>query len=151
MRKRLIGILVFGLIMALALPAIILASNSKAPRGNIEGEVFYDRNQNGAPDLFECPIRYMEIKVNKPGGDKQYSTITGSNGRFVISGLKPGSYVVSAQEAPIWSYPPPWSTTINCVPTPDMVSTSPNPAKIILKAKDNGMNKIVNFGFWFNR
>jgi len=59
-------------------------------RSSIEGVVFVDQNGNGRPDADEPGLAGVPVRVD--GGE---SVVTGSDGRYRISGLPDGRYAVS--------------------------------------------------------
>lgn len=137
MRKRFIGILVFGLIMALSLPALVFANNSKSPKGIIKGRAYHDWNGNGVHDQNEgsFDLGGLIINLTRPNGSILTTITAGNFGEYNFSGLKPGTYELSAPRSFIWR------------DIFGMGSTSPNPVKLILVPGKDGMVKVIDFGY----
>ncbi len=68
------------------------------PLGSIRGFSFYDENGNGIFDEKEKPLQNIDMQWWNTEAPKTISSITiGSDGRFIVEGLRPGKYIFQVQ------------------------------------------------------
>lgn len=95
----------------------------------ISGQVFFDKNGNGAMDDGDFPIAGAGVIVTS--GNWSVFTRTGPDGRYSFSGLGNGSYQVNLVVGPEWAFTTPFAVTGIAV------------------SGQQGSNGTANFGMWY--
>ncbi|MES2970891.1 MAG: fibronectin type III domain-containing protein [Patescibacteria group bacterium] len=79
---------------------VMLFQSFAAGTSTISGVLFDDANRNGVQDAGETGFGDRQFWINKTTGEKAGYAITDNNGRYSLSGLEDGSYMVWV--APTW-------------------------------------------------
>jgi len=78
---------------------------------SVSGVKFNDSNKNGIRDRNEPGLKGWTIQLKTQDGKMKARAITSQNGSYIVSGLGPGSYILSEVQQPKWNQSAPQSGT----------------------------------------